>query len=64
MSYWDTGCLVKLYTPEVLALAAALGGLPSDEGMPFRGSTRSASCGSMVSLGLSLIGFRRFAAQD
>jgi NifU-like protein involved in Fe-S cluster formation len=44
----------RLYTPEVLALAAALGGLPSDEGMPFRGSTRSASCGSMVSLGLSL----------
>ncbi len=44
----------RLYTPEVLALATTLGGLPSDEGMPFRGSARSKSCGSMVSLGLSL----------
>ena len=45
---------VRLYTPEVLALATTLGGLPSDEAMPFRGSARSKSCGSTVSLGLSL----------
>lgn len=44
----------RLYTPEVLALATTLAGYPWDEDMPFRGSARSKSCGSTVSLGLCL----------
>lgn len=43
-----------LYTPEILALAASLSNYPLASGLPFKGEARSRSCGSSLSLGLSL----------
>ena len=43
-----------LYTPEVLGLATGLAALPLDEGLPLRGSARSASCGSTLTVGLAV----------
>ena len=43
-----------LYTPQVLALATGLAALPLDDGLPWRGEARSASCGSTLTLGLAL----------
>jgi NifU-like protein involved in Fe-S cluster formation len=43
-----------LYTPEVLALATGLSEFGWDDGLPLRGEARSRSCGSSLSLGLSL----------
>lgn len=45
---------VRLYTPEVLALATSLARFPLDECMALRGTARSATCGSTVEVGLSL----------
>lgn len=42
----------RLYTPEVLALATSLAGFPFDEQLPLKGSARSKSCGSTLTLGL------------
>lgn len=50
---------LKLYTPEVLALATALAALPLDPSMPHRGSARSQSCGSTLSMSLATDGDRR-----
>lgn len=47
-----------LYTPEVLALAAALASYPLTDDLPLRGNARSQSCGSMLELGLALGGGR------
>ena len=43
-----------LYTPEVLQLATGLARFGWDDSLPFQGSARSRSCGSTISLGLSL----------
>ena len=43
-----------LYTPEVLGLATGLAALPLDEGLPLRGSARSARCGSTLTVGLAV----------
>lgn len=45
-----------LYTPEVLGLATALAQFRWDESLPLQADARSASCGSTISLGLSLSG--------
>lgn len=50
-----------LYTPEVLVLATGLAAWPWDEGLPLKGSARSRSCGSTLSLGLELDGEGRIA---
>jgi len=44
----------KLYTPQVLALAARLAAWPWDEALPLRGEARSRSCGSTLSLALGI----------
>ena len=49
----------KLYTPEVLGLATGLAAWPWDETLPLQGQARSKSCGSTLSLGLSLDTARR-----
>ena len=43
-----------LYTPEVLALATSLSEFPWQDNLQFSGTARSKSCGSSISLGLSL----------
>lgn len=48
----------RLYTPEVLSLAAALAGYPLGDDLPLRGNARSQSCGSMIEIGLALDGER------
>lgn len=45
---------VRLYTPEVLGLAIGLASWPLGEGLPLRGSVRSALCGSSLEIGLEL----------
>lgn len=47
---------LKLYTPEVLALATALAALPLDPTMSHRGNARSPSCGSTLSMSLATDG--------
>jgi len=42
-----------LYTPEILAAAMGLAEYPWEESLPFQGSARSRSCGSVIELGLS-----------
>ena len=42
----------KLYTPQVLALATSLAEFPWDETLPLKGSARSKSCGSTITLAL------------
>ncbi|MFO1256410.1 MAG: iron-sulfur cluster assembly scaffold protein [Sphingomonadaceae bacterium] len=44
----------KLYTPQVLALAASLARFPLSDELPLRGQARSATCGSAIELGLAL----------
>ena len=44
----------KLYTPEVLALATGLSLFPLTDDLPLRAEARSRSCGSVVTIGLSL----------
>ena len=43
----------KLYTPQVLALAAGLAAWPFDAAMELSGAARSPSCGSTLSLSLA-----------
>ncbi len=43
-----------LYTPEVLGLATSLADFPWDDSLPLMGEARSRSCGSSISLALSL----------
>jgi NifU-like protein involved in Fe-S cluster formation len=43
-----------LYTPAILGAAAGLASFPWDEALPLRGEARSRSCGSTISLALSL----------
>ncbi len=43
-----------LYTPEVLGLATSLAEYPWDEALPHQGGARSKSCGSTITLGLSV----------
>ena len=50
-----------LYTPRVLALATGLAGVPLDGGLDRRGSARSTSCGSSLTVGLALDGAGRIA---
>ena len=45
---------VALYTPQVLQLATGLAEFGWDDALPLQGSARSRSCGSAVSLGLSV----------
>jgi len=45
---------VRLYTPEVLAMATGLAGYPLDPELPLRAEARSPSCGSTIQLGLAL----------
>lgn len=47
---------VKLYTPEVLALATQLASMPIDPAMPHQGNARSASCGSTLTMSLATDG--------
>jgi len=42
-----------LYTPVVLGLAASLADHPLDESLPFKGESRSKTCGSTIMLGLA-----------
>lgn len=44
----------RLYTPEVLALAASLATYPFDESLPFTGQARSQSCGSTLAMSIGL----------
>lgn len=44
---------VKLYTPELLALAVKLAGYPYNPALPFTGEARSRTCGSSLEIGLS-----------
>ncbi|HEX4849034.1 MAG TPA: iron-sulfur cluster assembly scaffold protein [Novosphingobium sp.] len=46
--------LARLYTPDVLGLATALARYPLDDGLRFRGQSRSQTCGSSIDLGLDL----------
>lgn len=50
-----------LYTPEVLGLATSLAEFGWDASLPFQGSARSRSCGSAITLGLSIDGKGRIA---
>lgn len=43
-----------LYTPDVLALATSLAAFPLDDDLRLRADARSRSCGSTLTLGLSL----------
>lgn len=43
-----------LYTPEVLGLAVELAQFPLDDDLALRGEARSKSCGSTITLGLSV----------
>jgi len=52
----------RLYTPEVLALAASLAAHPFDPAMPFSGRARSPSCGSTLAISLALDETGRIAA--
>ncbi len=49
----------KLYTPEVLALAAGLAAWPFDAEMGWTGAARSPSCGSSLALSLGTDGAGR-----
>lgn len=44
----------SLYSPEVLALATDLSRFPSRSDLPLHGTARSATCGSVVTLDISL----------
>ena len=52
----------KLYTPEVLGLAASLAAWPLTADLPTQGAGRSKTCGSTITLGLDLDGEGRIAA--
>lgn len=43
-----------LYSTDVLGLATGLARWPMTDGLPLRGSARSASCGSTLAIGLAL----------
>jgi len=51
----------RLYTPELLALAASLAELPLDPSLPLHGRARSASCGSTVEMALAVDDAARIA---
>ncbi|MFM5930675.1 MAG: iron-sulfur cluster assembly scaffold protein [Novosphingobium sp.] len=44
---------VKLYTPQVLALATRLAAWPNDPDLPLHGAARSPTCGSSIALSLA-----------
>jgi NifU-like protein involved in Fe-S cluster formation len=44
---------LKLYTPELLALATGLAAFPLTDDLPLRAEARSRSCGSVITLGLA-----------
>ncbi|WP_230293522.1 iron-sulfur cluster assembly scaffold protein [Croceicoccus sp. Ery5] len=46
----------RLYTPQVLAAAVSLARFPLTDDLPLRGEARSASCGSVLTLGLATDG--------
>ena len=48
--------VAALYTPEVLALATGLAGWRIDDTLPTRGTARSASCGSRLTVALATDG--------
>lgn len=50
-----------LYTPAVLTLATRLAAFPWDADLPLQAEVRSKSCGSTLTLGLSLDGDERIA---
>jgi NifU-like protein involved in Fe-S cluster formation len=43
---------IRLYTPDVLALATSLTIYPLDAALPLRGEARSPSCGSTLTMGI------------
>lgn len=45
--------VATLYTPDVLALATGLAGWRIDDALPYRGTARSASCGSTLTVGFA-----------
>lgn len=45
---------VRLYSPQLLALAIELAAYPLDETLPLRAEARSRTCGSTISVGLAL----------
>ena len=45
---------IKLYTPEVLALATSLARWPQVISLPYQGKARSQTCGSMLAIGLQV----------
>lgn len=57
-----SGGALKLYTPEVLALATQLAQWPIRVDLPFHGRARSTSCGSSLELALGLDGQGRIDA--
>lgn len=46
----------RLYTTQLLALAAGLAAWPWDESLPLKGTVRSRTCGSSLDMGLSVDG--------
>ncbi|HZU64024.1 MAG TPA: iron-sulfur cluster assembly scaffold protein, partial [Novosphingobium sp.] len=54
--------VAALYTPEVLGLATSLAQWPLGTDLPLLGRARSASCGSVIDIGLALDGEGRIAA--
>jgi NifU-like protein involved in Fe-S cluster formation len=44
----------RLYSPQILALATGLAGVPLTDDLPLRGEARSRSCGSTLAIGLDL----------
>lgn len=52
----------KLYTPEVLGLAAGLATCPLTPDLPMQGTARSKACGSTITLGLDVDREGRIAA--
>ena len=58
----NAGPRAALYTPEILALAVELASYPLDEGAQITGDARSRSCGSTLTIGLTLDDEGRIAA--
>lgn len=50
----SSGPAGKLYTPELLRLAASLAAFPLGADLPLRASGRSRTCGSTIEIGLQL----------
>lgn len=48
-----TASPIKLYTPDVLALATDLARWPLDPAMPLQGRARSQSCGSVLAMSIT-----------